>query len=178
MKAVLLSLLSSLSLALAGGDPAVTIKAVAVLKGAKAGGTVTFEQVVSGPGAGPTKITYALTGSDAGAQRGFHIHQSGDLRDGCASTLGHYNPFGKDHGAPADRTRHVGDLGNVQTDAAGNANGSITDKWVQLSGKFSVIGRAVVLHAGTDDLGKAASADSKKTGNAGGRAACGVIGLA
>ena len=170
-------LLSLLGLALAGEDPVVAIKAVAVLKGAKAGGTVTFEQVVSGPGAGPTKITYALTGSDASAQRGFHIHASGDLRDGCASTLGHYNPLGKDHGAPADRTRHVGDLGNVQTDAAGNANGTITDRWVQLYGKFSVIGRAVVLHAGTDDLGKTASADSKKTGNAGGRAACGVIGL-
>jgi Cu-Zn family superoxide dismutase len=170
-------LLSLLGLALAGENPIVTVKAVAVLKGAKAGGTVTFEQIVSGPGAGPTKITYALTGSDAGAKRGFHIHASGDLRDGCASTLGHYNPFGSDHGAPTDKARHVGDLGNVVTDAAGNAKGTITDSLVQLHGEHSVLGRAVVLHAGTDDLGKTASADSKKTGNAGGRAACGVIGL-
>lgn len=177
MKAsIFLSLLSSLSVVAAGDDPAVVIKAVAVLKGAKASGNVTFEQTVGGRGAGLTKITYSLTGSDASAARGFHIHATGDLRNGCASAGGHYNPFGKDHGAPADPARHVGDLGNVQTDAKGNAVGTITDKVVQLSGKYSVVGRAVVLHAGTDDLGKTASADSKKTGNAGGRAACGVIG--
>ena len=31
------------------------------------------------------------------------------------------------------------------------------------------------MHAGTDDLGKGGHADSLKTGNAGGRAACGVM---
>lgn len=33
--------------------------------------------------------------------------------------------------------------------------------------------RTVVVHDGTDDLGKGGHADSKKTGNAGGRPACG-----
>jgi Cu-Zn family superoxide dismutase len=176
--AIIISLISSLSV-VAGdrGDP-ITIKAVAVLKGAKAGGNVTLEQTFGEHGPSQTKITYSLTGSDANALRGFHIHASGDLRDGCASAGAHYNPFNQDHGAPTDRVRHVGDLGNVQTDANGNSQGTITDRMVQLGGKYSVIGRAFVLHAGTDDLGKTASTDSKKTGNAGGRAACGVIGLA
>lgn len=41
---------------------------------------------------------------------------------------------------------------------------------------YTYPGRAVVLHSGTDDLGLAGDASSKKTGNAGSRFACGVIG--
>ena len=85
------------------------------------------------------------------------------------------NPHGKGHGAPADEDRHVGDLGNLKTDAQGNAVGSITDKLVKLIGPESVIGRTVVTHGGTDDLGKGGNEESKKTGNAGPRPACGKL---
>ena len=104
------------------------------------------------------------------------------------------NPFSKTHGSPSDSERHVGDLGNVKTDGQGNAKGSITDSLIKLIGSESVLGvsilppalfhntdqpkRTVVIHSGTDDLGKSDHPESKKTGNAGTRPACGVIGLA
>jgi len=45
-----------------------------------------------------------------------------------------------------------------------------------LSGPNSIIGRAVVVHSGVDDLGEGGFDDSKTTGHAGGRLGCGVIG--
>ena len=89
----------------------------------------------------------------------------------------HFNPHNKAHGDRVSSTRHAGDLGNIQTDASGAAKGTIEDKQVKLIGPESVIGRMVVVHAGEDDLGKGGDEESLKTGNAGGRAACGVIGV-
>lgn len=88
------------------------------------------------------------------------------------------NPHNKEHGAPDDSNRHVGDLGNFETDGQGNAKGSVSDKFIKLIGPESVLGRTIVVHAGTDDLGQGGDEESKKTGNAGGRPACGVIGIA
>ncbi len=52
------------------------------------------------------------------------------------------------------------------------------DHLVKLIGPLSVIGRAIVVHANRDDLGKGGHELSLTTGNAGGRVACGVIGIA
>ncbi|CAI7642619.1 unnamed protein product [Penicillium bialowiezense] len=152
------------------------VKAVAVLRGdAKVGGTVTFEQTSE---SGPTTISWNISGNDANAERAFHVHQFGDNTNGCTSAGPHFNPFGKNHGAPADEDRHVGDLGNFKTDAEGNAVGSKEDHLVKLIGSESVLGRTLVVHSGTDDLGQGGHPESKKTGNAGTRPACGVIGIA
>ncbi len=68
-------------------------------------------------------------------------------------------------------------MGNIETDGSGAAKGSVEDAHLKLIGPQSIVGRTVVVHAGTDDLGKGGHQDSLTTGNAGGRAACGVIGI-
>lgn len=93
------------------------------------------------------------------------------------STGGHYNPDKLKHGAREDSVRHVGDLGNVAADENGVVSTSYSDNVITLFGSRSIIGRAIVLHAAEDDLGRTDHPDSHKTGNAGGRVACGIIGI-
>ncbi|KAM4065261.1 copper/zinc superoxide dismutase (SODC) domain-containing protein [Hirsutella rhossiliensis] len=151
------------------------VKAVCVLRGdANVGGTVIFEQESE---SAPTTITYNITGNDANAERGFHIHTFGDNTNGCTSAGPHFNPFNQQHGAPNADVRHVGDMGNVKTDGNGVASGTLKDPQIKLIGPHSVVGRTVVIHDGTDDLGKGGHEQSLATGNAGGRPACGVIGI-
>jgi len=111
-------------------------------------------------------------------KHGFHIHQYGNLEKGCTTAGAHYNPFNQVHGGPKSTTRHVGDLGNVEGDESGNCQYSLEDYQVKLFGPHSVVGRACVLHRKEDDLGTGDNEESKKTGNAGPRIACGVIGAA
>ncbi|KAJ3087701.1 hypothetical protein HK102_010479 [Quaeritorhiza haematococci] len=150
------------------------VKAVAVLRGdSPVTGTVTFTQDAEDA---PTSVHISLKGLTPG-KHGFHVHEFGDNTNGCTSAGGHYNPFGKTHGAPDAEERHVGDLGNVVAGADGTVETTITDKLVKLIGPLSVVGRTVVVHADEDDLGLGGHELSKTTGNAGARSACGVIGI-
>ena len=54
---------------------------------------------------------------------------------------------------------------------------NFTDNEAQLGGRDNIVGRAIVVHALMDDLGKGGNTDSLSTGNAGDRLVCGVIGL-
>ena len=45
----------------------------------------------------PTLIKGTITGLKPGAH-GFHIHEFGDMSDGCKSMGGHYNPDNVNHG--------------------------------------------------------------------------------
>ena len=65
---------------------------------------------------------------------------SGDLSNGCASAGSHFNPFNKNHGAPEDKERHVGDLGNIKSDSNGNAKFTLEDKLLSLNGPLSIVG--------------------------------------
>jgi Cu-Zn family superoxide dismutase len=91
----------------------------------------------------------------------------------------HFNPFGETHGGPQSKHRHLGDLGNIQTDSDGNAKYHFIDNMIKLKGKKSnILGRGLIIHADTDDLGEGTNDLTHITGNAGKRIACAVIGYA
>ncbi|XAR60038.1 Superoxide dismutase [Bertholletia excelsa] len=148
-------------------------KGVAVLKGdSQVEGVVTLTQ----DGDGPTTVNVRVTGLTPGPH-GFHLHEFGDTTNGCMSTGAHFNPNNMTHGAPEDEIRHAGDLGNIVANADGIAEATIVDNQIPLGGPNSVVGRAFVVHELEDDLGKGGHELSLTTGNAGGRLACGVVGL-
>lgn len=149
------------------------VRAVCVLTNSKRGisGHVLFDELKD-----RVRITVKVTGLKPNSSHGFHVHRYGDLRDGCDSLCEHYNPHDKTHGGQGDKNRHVGDLGNIVANKNGDVSTVFYDKMIKLTGKYSIIGRSVVIHKGTDDLGKTDHPLSKTTGNSGGRIACGVIG--
>ncbi|GAB5536598.1 MAG: superoxide dismutase family protein [Rubricoccaceae bacterium] len=139
-------------------------------------GTVTFSAL----GNEGVQIDYDLAGLGAG-EHGFHLHENGSCEPDSAGTPGgaaggHFNPMESPHGAPtaSPSERHAGDLGNVQVSAQANgiARGSIADSVLAFGGPTDVVGKAVILHAGADDLA------SQPSGDAGARVGCGVIELA
>ncbi|TMW96763.1 hypothetical protein EJD97_006815 [Solanum chilense] len=152
---------------------AATKKAVAVLKGnSNVEGVVTLSQNDDGP----TTVNVRISGLAPGLH-GFHLHEYGDTTNGCMSTGPHFNPNKLTHGAPGDEIRHAGDLGNIVANADGVAEVTLVDNQIPLTGPNSVVGRALVVHELEDDLGKGGHELSLTTGNAGGRLACGVVGL-
>jgi superoxide dismutase, Cu-Zn family len=159
----------ALTLSLGNAFAQETKKAVAILhsaSGSQVMGTVTFTQV------GDTvQVVADITGLTPG-KHGFHIHEFGDCSaPDAASAGGHFNPMKKPHGAPDAAERHAGDLGNLEADSTGKAHLELKDSMLKLSGENSILGRGVIVHEKVDDW-------SQPTGNAGGRQACGVIGVA
>lgn len=64
---------------------------VAVLRGdSNVKGTVTFEQADENS---PTTISWNITGHDANAERGMHVHAFGDNTNGCTSAGPHCTFF-------------------------------------------------------------------------------------
>ncbi|MEX2672737.1 MAG: superoxide dismutase family protein [Phycisphaeraceae bacterium] len=131
-------------------------------------GTVVFTRVN-----GEVRATAHISGLTPDQQHAIHIHQFGDERsDDGTSAGGHYNPEGHEHGLPDQEKRHAGDLGNLEADDEGNATFEIVVNNVTLASEMNpILGRGVIIHAGTDD-------GSQPTGAAGSRIASGVIGVA
>lgn len=144
-------------------------KAIAVLhsaSGSNVAGTVTFTKT------GDTvQVVADITGLTPG-KHAFHIHEFGDCSATDASSAGsHFNPTHKPHGSPDSPERHAGDMGNLEADSSGKAHLELKDNMLKLSGENSILGHAVIVHEKVDDW-------SQPVGNAGGRQACGVIGVA
>jgi|TARA_B110000116_G_scaffold245537_1_gene236692 Cu-Zn family superoxide dismutase len=104
-----------------------------------------------------------------------HIHEKADCssEDGKSSG-GHWNPTFENHGAWGSKDGyHKGDIGNFLADK--NGNGGITfstDQWCLGcdDDTKNLIGKAVIVHQGTDDL------ISQPSGAAGARISCvGII---
>jgi superoxide dismutase, Cu-Zn family len=120
-----------------------------------------------------------------------HVHQSGDLTEGCASLCSHLNPYNRKHGSLSlhGPDRHVGDLaipgGNLVSDKNGATIISFYDDLISLyPNERCILGRSIVIHEKADDGGKYRNLNTKegiessKTGNAGKRMACSIIGIA
>lgn len=143
-------------------------------------GVVIFTQRITCYGHYSLQVKVSVTGLPADGNwtyHGFHVHESGDLSNGCTSMGSHYNPYNTMHGSqrdPANR-RHVGDFGNVVKDPYGNIQGAIFDNLASLVGSRSIIYRGIVLHQRQDDLGRGNDEESLRTGNAGPRLACCII---
>jgi len=150
------------------------IQAIAVFDTKKIKGTVVFTEDLKHH---CVIIDIDVSGLKKGTSLGFHVHEAGDLTDQCTSMCAHFNPYGKKHGGPEDKERHVGDLGNLETDIYGCAKYRMIDHMIKLRGsKANIIGRGLIIHADPDDCGKGGFSDSLTTGHAGKRIACAVIG--
>lgn len=124
---------------------------------------------------------------------GFHVHEGNVLPppgkewEGplcCGKGLGaHFNPYGKNHGGPQDKERHVGDLGNITVERLCSdcktfcSYINMVDDVITLnpSSPACILDRGLVIHSGTDDLGRGGNKDSLITGNAGSRIGWGII---
>ena len=103
-----------------------------------------------------------------------HIHEKADCasRDG-KSAGGHWNPTFENHGPwGSEKGYHKGDIGNFTVDNNGvGAISMSTDQWCIGCDDpaKNVLGKAVIIHQGEDDL------TSQPSGAAGARVSCGGI---
>lgn len=137
----------------------------------KSGSTVQGSVKLAQQGDNRVAMAVDISGLPANGMFGFHVHEKGDCSsaDGM-SAGGHFNPTGQQHGNPVSGPHHAGDIPMLQSDANGKAVGSIVLSGVTLTpGPTSLVGHALVVHAGKDDY------VTQPTGNSGGRIACGVV---
>lgn len=141
----------------------------------KAAGTLTVSELSDGG----IRIVGKIVGLAPNSVHGFHVHEKGNCSDAEAMNAGgHFNPDKEHvHGASianeAYIRQHAGDLGNMKANASGVANIDLTLKFpkftLESGDKYSIIGKAFVIHANPDDE------KSSPAGNSGKRILCGVI---
>lgn len=147
-----------------------TIGAVCIIESEKIFGFVLFECVDR-----RTLVTLNFTG-EPNSVHAIHIHETGDVRNGCHSLGPHFNPTNEIHGSIFRRgkSRHAGDLiNNLIFDENGHFHYKYFDSKIQIP---QIWGRSIVIHENEDDLGLGMNEESLLTGNSGKRIAYGIIG--
>lgn len=125
---------------------------------------------------GTVRVRVQVHGLAAGFH-GFHVHDVGDCTPPFTSALGHFNPGAAGHPG------HAADMPVLLVNADGTAEAQFASDRYRLA---DVIGRALIVHAGPDNYANIPTryaaggpdATTLATGDAGARAACGVIKIA
>ena len=166
------------ALASGGGDDRSKRRAIAVLRdtSGQAVGVAVFRERH-----GEVTVSAAVRRVAPGFH-GFHVHSVGECTPPFTSAGGHFNPGGAGHGD------HAGDLPSllVNEDGRGELR-FVTDRF-SIRDLFDGDGSALLVHAGRDNYANIPSryhshatdtfgpdADTLATGDAGARAACGVV---
>jgi Cu-Zn family superoxide dismutase len=146
-------------------------------------GTIRFQRA----GRRALTVNVAVNGLTPGFH-GFHVHQTGACVAPFATAGGHHNPTAQTHGA------HAGDMPPLLVGGDGRASAAFRTTSLTLVDLVDAggDGSAVIIHAGSDNLGNIPSryhshtpdassttvgpdAETQATGDAGARAACGVV---
>ena len=113
---------------------------------------------------------------------GFHVHAVGECVPPFTTAGGHYNPSGVSHGD------HAGDLPSLLVNEDGTGQLQFTTDRFSIGDLFDADGSALIVHTGRDNYANIPSryhshtydtfgpdTDTLATGDAGARAACGVV---
>jgi len=113
---------------------------------------------------------------------GFHVHAVGQCVPPFTSAGGHFNPAGVPHG------EHAGDMPSLLVNEDGTAELQFETDRLSVDDLFDADGSAVIVHAGRDNFANIPTryhshtyntfgpdTDTLATGDAGARAACGVV---
>jgi Cu-Zn family superoxide dismutase len=116
---------------------------------------------------------------------GFHVHSVGECVPPFTTAGGHFNPGGASHGA------HAGDLPSLLVNRDGTGQLQFATDRFPVSELFDTDGSALIVHAGRDNYANIPTRyhshpydtfgpdpDTLATGDAGARAACGVVEMA
>lgn len=93
---------------------------------------------------GTDHMIFSLYGFRPNETHAIHIHEYGDMTNGCVSLGGHYNPTNALHG------RHAGDL---IFNFTANERGQFYLLRAHHFALEDIYGRSIVIHAFPDDLG-------------------------
>jgi superoxide dismutase, Cu-Zn family len=150
-------------------EPEKVTKAIAVihpLGDGKTKGTVELEETDGG-----LKLKATIEGLPDG-KHAYHVHLLGDCSAPNGESAGtHFHFTGPSKEPPADIKIITGNFGDLEANAEGKATHEATIENAKLHGPYSILGRSVIIHEKPNDP------KDPPIGGAGGRIACGVIGI-